>query len=273
MAHGMRPVNAPALRECDRAGSIAPRLRRQIEMWDRIRSVTSDRIGSYPTNPGIQDHSCHIEGNPRRHRWRAPRPVAIDTASSPPSGSTGHATPRLRRECLIFAGMGNPSLRVGPQPARKRTRNVRPRVRGARMAACCTSPTFRTIQPARSMTHRMRPRKRWCKVRSCRSSFTLDRHRAGTKPLTRVVPYKRTWGKRRRFCFFSTLENSTPRWRITQAGVSFHAGPGPARKHKARQRTNRGPRCELSATRFALADDREASARRKLATIGRRRFA
>ena len=79
----------------------------------------------------------------------------------------------------------------------------------------------------------------------------------GTKPLTRVVPYKAYMGPSVGHLFFSTLEHLEETL-ANYAGqaVSFHCeDPVLLEKHKgaATHEAKRPPECELSATRFALA--------------------
>ena len=79
----------------------------------------------------------------------------------------------------------------------------------------------------------------------------------GTKPLTRVVPYKAYMGPSVGHLFFSTLEQleETLANYVGQA-VSFHCeDPVLLEKHKGAttHEAKRPPECELSATRFALA--------------------
>jgi dihydroorotase len=180
----------------------------------------------------------------------------VIAAVGPHLGTPDH---RFGDECLIFAGMGDIHIHAREDVTGKETHKE------TFAAAAAAALHGGVVHVADMPNNPAAPiddasyaaKERLVESRKLPVHFTLYAGIGpGTRPLTRVVPYKAYMGPSVGELFFSTLpqlEETLAHYR--GQAVSFHCEDPvllEQNKHQPTHETRRPPECELSATRFAL---------------------
>ena len=172
----------------------------------------------------------------------------------------GPADFRFGDDCLIFAGMGDIHIHAREDVTGKETHKE------TFTTACAAALRGGVVHVADMPNNPAAPiddrsyqvKEDLVRSRNLAVHFTLYAGIGpGTRPLTRVVPYKAYMGPSVGELFFSTLpqlEETLAHYR--GRAVSFHCEDPvllETNKHQPTHEARRPPECELSATRFALA--------------------